>query len=422
MKLRNYTLRYLVIALLAVIALWATLFYMVIIEEVYDNIDDGLKNSKLLIVREARADKALLDTREYGIHQYKMEPLAKGGNYDYDDHFINTFEYMEYDEDNEPVRLLETVFDDASGNPHKLTIRASMVEEDELMEDLMTALIALYIMLVVSIAAINHLILRKTWKSFYQMLDRLKNYRLGTGTKFESPESPVTEFKLLGRELETLLQRNEEIYTSQKQFIENASHELQTPLAISLNKLELFAEHNNLPETQMLEIEKISDTLNRLVRLNKSLLMLSKIENRQFTDEEAIDLGRLAQDLIADFEDLAEYKNVVVSYSQETNLPVNMSRGLAVVLLSNLIKNAIVHNTPGGTVTIALNSHSLSVSNTASGTALDNDAVFTRFYKASGSSQSTGLGLAIVKSVTSVYGFGLSYSYDGSHTFTITFR
>lgn len=421
MKLRNYTLRYLIIALLAVIAVWAGLFYAVILDEVYDNIDDGLKNSKILIIREAYANEKVLEAREFGINQYKVTPLTKGQLYDFSDKFISTFEFMEYDDDNEPVRLLETVFNDRNGNPYKLTIRASMVEEDELMEDLLTALVALYIMLVISIALINQVILRKAWKSFYEMLSGLKNFRLGTGNSFTAPHSPISEFKTLGVELEDLLKRNEAIYSSQKHFIENASHELQTPLAISLNKLELFVEKSDLSEDQMVEIGRISDTLNRLVRLNKSLLMLSKIENRQYADEEPVNFSQLTKQLTEDFQDLADYKNITLNVDAKQELIFNMNKGLAATLISNLLKNAIVHNHNGGRVTIIINPESLTISNTGRETALDKDAVFRRFYRDITNEQSTGLGLSIVNSILTNYKLKADYSFNGLHTFTIVF-
>jgi signal transduction histidine kinase len=420
MKLRNYTLRYLIVALLGVIALWASLFYVVILDEVYDNIDDGLKNSKILITRQSYADKNVFDTPDFGINQFKITPLPKG-HYDYSDTFISTFEFSEYDGEDQPVRLLKTVFNDPQGNPHQLTIRASMVEEDELMEDLMTALIALYIMLVISIGVINQLILRKVWKSFYQMLDKLKHFKLGTGTAFTAPHSPVEEFKVLGRELESMLKRNEEIYASQKQFIENASHELQTPLAISLNKLELFAENNTLAEDQMMELGKISETLNRLVRLNKSLLMLSKIENRQYAEEETVNFNRLAQQLAEDYTDLTEYKNVSVIIEQKADLNFKMNKGLALTLMSNLFKNAIVHNHNGGTVVIAIDHDSVTVSNTGNAKPLQADAVFKRFYRESGNEQSTGLGLSIVSSIIASYNLAVGYSFNNNHTFKVSF-
>ncbi|ALM48398.1 hypothetical protein AMR72_05490 [Flavobacterium psychrophilum] len=421
MKLRNYTLRYLIIALLGVIAVWAALFYAVILDEVYDNIDDGLKNSKILIIRESYANEKVLETREFGINQFKITALPKGKLYDFSDKFISTFEFMEYDDDNEPVRLLETVFNDSKGNPYKLTIRASMVEEDELMEDLLTALVALYIMLVISIALINQVILRKAWKSFYEMLNGLKNFRLGTGNTFTAPHSPITEFKTLGLELEDLLKRNEEIYASQKHFIENASHELQTPLAISLNKLELFADNNNLPEDQMMEIGKISDTLNRLVRLNKSLLMLSKIENRQYGDEEIVNFNELITQLTDDYQDLAEYKNITLNIDFQAQLSFSMNKGLALTLVSNLLKNAIVHNHTGGMVNFIIAENTITISNSGNSKPLNADAIFNRFYRDTNNEQSTGLGLSIVNSIIANYKITAAYSFNGLHTFTITF-
>lgn len=62
MKLQNYTLRYLAVTLLLVIPIWAGIFYVLILDEVYDNIDDDLKNSKIIIVRHAFADRKLLNS------------------------------------------------------------------------------------------------------------------------------------------------------------------------------------------------------------------------------------------------------------------------------------------------------------------------------------------------------------------------
>lgn len=419
-SLQNYTLRYLLVALLPVIAIWAGLFYAVITEEVYDNIDDGLKNSKLLIIRETYAHPELLNAPQYGINQYKIQPLPKG-SYDFSDKFTSTFEFMEYDDDDEPVRLLQTVFNDAQGNPHRLTIRASLIEEDELLEDLLLALIGLYVMLVVSIAVLNRVILKRAWKPFYALLEKLRLYKPGKGQVFETLDSKVAEFKTLGNELQEMLRRNEDTYASQKQFIENASHELQTPLAVSLNKLELFAENSTIPEDQMAELGKISDTLQRLVRLNKSLLMLSKIDNRQYTEAQPVDFSNLTSELLEDFEPLASHRDITITLKPEDNLVYTINRGLAVVLLSNLIKNAIIHNHTGGNITITLTNNSLSVENTGSSNPLDQSLIFKRFYREGSNEQSTGLGLSLVKSIAESCNINLDYHYNGNHSFTIIF-
>lgn len=419
-SLQHYTLRYLAIALLVVIAVWASLFYAVILDEVYDNIDDGLKNSKIIITREAFANEQLLNTPKFGVNQFIITPLPKG-EYSYKDEIKTTFKFMEYDDDDEPVRVLKTVFNDAKGNPHRLEIRASIVEEDELLEDLLFALIFLYIMLVISILAINNIILKRAWKSFYKILDQLRLFRIGTGTAFKSPDSHINEFKILGKELEEMLQRNEVIYSSQKQFIENASHELQTPLAISINKLELFAENNLLPEDQMTEIGKISDTLSRLVRLNKSLLMLSKIENQQYLDEEPITFNELLPEITDDFSDLATYKQLTISIVPKASLVFKMNKGLAVALINNLLKNAIIHNHPGGFVTITIAHNSIEITNSGPAKALDTNSIFNRFSRHTTQEQSTGLGLAIVKSISTTYRLDILYSFDTNHHFTIVF-
>ncbi|UUC45525.1 sensor histidine kinase [Flavobacterium cerinum] len=432
MKLQVYTLRYLLIALLGVIALWASLFYMVILEEVYDNIDDGLKNSKLLIIRKAKESPELLTKHESEINQFTIKPVPMGrfiarnhsdddDDDDNQDVIYNDHQYMEYDDDYEPVRVLKTVFMASDGNPYELTITASMVEEDELLEDLMTALIALYIMLVVSIVIINYFILKKVWRSFHSLLDKLRHFKLGTGTVFHAPPSPIDEFKVLGKELEALLKRNEATYNSQKQFIENASHELQTPLAISINRLELFAENNMLTEEQMEDVGKITDTLSRLVKLNKSLLMLSKIENRQFPDEEDIDFNELTEQIASDFDDFAAFKSVSLHIDQKEPLTFKMNKGLAVTLLSNLIKNAILHNQTGGTVAITLSEKQLIIRNSGSDQPLDPDFIFNRFARHGTNEHSTGLGLAIVQSIISNYNLYITYTFDKEHVFTITF-
>lgn len=420
MKLRNYTLRYLIPALLIVVAVWAALFYALILDEVYDNIDDGLKNSKIIITRQAFADEKILNTPDFGINQFKIKPLAKGGNYDYSDHFISTFEFSEYDNEDQPVRLLETVFNDARGNPHRLTIRASMVEEDELLEDLLLALIALYVMLVASIAVLNQVILRRAWSSFYELMKRLKIYKPGSANGFTAPTTPITEFHSLGTELEAMLRRNDETFASQKQFIENAAHELQTPLAISLNRLELLAENTVLEEKQMAELGKISDTLQRLVRLNKSLLMLSRIENRQFADEELIDFREVTSQLVDEYADLADYKGIELKLKAEQPLFFTMNKGLAYTLIGNLIKNAIMHNIGGGEVLIEVGSQNITVSNTGSAEPLDTNRIFRRFTKGT-SGESTGLGLSIVSSIAVNYNILVSYQFDGNHKFSLIF-
>src|SRR5690606_12062699 len=145
--------------------------------------------------------------------------------------------YMQNEKDYEPVRLLVTAFEHR-GEYYELQVITSMVEEDDLIEDLLYSLLVLFLGLATSMVILNNFLLKKVWQPFYFLLDRLQNFRLDDPKPFPATDSKIEEFRLLDGSLRKLLEKNIQTFNDQKQFIENAAHELQTPLAISLNKLE----------------------------------------------------------------------------------------------------------------------------------------------------------------------------------------
>jgi len=421
LKLLNHTLSYLSVALLLVIGVWAFVFYINMLDEIYDSIDDGLGNSKILIIDKVKTDSSLISKTDFMESNYAIHEISAAHAANFRDVYLDSTFYMQNELDYEPVRMLKTAFRAENGKYYMLQIVSSMVEEDDLIADLLSASIWLYIILITSILIINNVLLRKIWKPFYHILSKLKRFRLEGDQSFPAIKTNVTEFNDLNETVSELLQRTIDTFNSQKQFIENASHELQTPLAISINKLELMVEKNALPDEQLHELSSVVQSLERLTRLNKTLLLLSKIENRQFTDEIAVNFGELSRRSVDAFSDLAEFKSVVVSIKEEGTLLYKMSPELAEIMVTNLLKNAIVHNRHGGTVEIKIMQASIAVENSSEETRLDESQIFKRFYKGSSNKSSTGLGLAIVKSIASRYDLDLSYSYDGSHKFSISF-
>jgi len=419
MKLLNRTLIWLSGALLLALTIWAVIFYVSMLDEVHDSIDDGLDNSRLLIIHESKQDPLVLKQRHFDEGNYAIRPLEKKQALQPKDRYEDTLMFMENEQELEPVRVLTTAFRASDGRHYELKVISSMVEEDDLIEGLFYSLLWLYVILVFSIVVINNLLLRSIWKPFYRILDKLKQFRLGKQEQIEPETTSITEFQLLNDTIREVLQSNIRIFNNQKQLIENASHELQTPLAIALNKLQLFAGKNELTENQVEEVFQVINTLERLTRLNKSLLLLSKIENRQFTDIKPVEMNALCRELLDDFSDVAQHKETDISVEEEALFVPVMHKDLAMILLTNLIKNALVHTMKGGKVRIRILASSFTIENSGAHE-LDAAAVFKRFYKATDENRSSGLGLAIVKSICNVSGLEISYSFsNGMHAFQV---
>jgi len=420
MNLLNYTLKYLSIALLLVISIWALLFYLNMIDEVHDSLDDGLENNKMLVIQRVAKDRGTITRSGFSEHNYYITEIPEHRGITFKDLYQDTLMYTLNEQDYEPFRMLTTVFDQ-DGKYYQMKVVASTVEEDDLVRHLLYSMIGLYVVILISVLLINNLLLRKAWTPFYQLLNRLKTFRLDQDDHIQTPYTTVREFNELNEVVSGLIEHSVVTYNSQKQFIENAAHELQTPIAISMNRLELLAETEGLSDGQLESIGRVIDALQRFSKLNKSLLLLSKIENRQYGDTALISMNSLVAHVMYDLSDFTEMKSLQVSVTAAETLNVNMNRDLALIMLSNLFKNAITHNHTGGTIQIIIDKNSLSFRNTGGEGELDAKRIFKRFQKESKQKSSTGLGLAIVKAVADLYDFKIGYRYDGQHNFSIHF-
>lgn len=420
-SLKNYTLQYLAATFLLIIAVWAALFYTFIIEEIYDNVDDGLKNQKIQIIKDSYTDESILKVREFDFKQFRITPID-ATNYKEGNYFRNQLFYMEYEDDYEPYRILETFFWDKNGKPNRLEIRTSTVEEDEFIENLLFALLMLYLIIVASIILINNLLLKKTWKPFYQILQNLSNYQSGEKTTQQVCNTPIEEFQLLSDEIDKMIKRNEQGFLQQKQFIENVAHELQTPIAVCINKIELLLSDENTTKEISEGLNVIHHTLFRLANLNKSLLMLSKIENRQFQLKEQLNFNNLCFQIIENFSHVLQYKEIQVLTNEIDVFLAEINKDLGFILLSNLVQNAVRHTPKKGKIEICISQSNFKISNTAvNNQPLDKNKIFDRFYKATSDSTSTGLGLAIIKSIIDTSAdLEISYTFEKrKHVFEI---
>ncbi|MFL1012132.1 sensor histidine kinase [Flavisericum labens] len=421
MKLINHTLWVLSVILFTTVGLWAILFYSQLLNQVKVTIDEGLSNHKIAIIDNLKDDDLIAEHDDFQDKSYIIKNVSEDYALQVRDSYKDTLIFSSLKNSNYQARLLTTAFVSSSGKYYEMKVLSHELNKGNLIEKIVVSLLWLFLFLFVITVLVNRLVLKKTWKPFYKLLQYLDDFRLDKGTNQKIHKTNIKEFSLLNESVQKLLNTNVDIFNSQKQFIENASHELQTPLAIGINKLELLAGDSGLSPGEIQKIGDIIESFRRLSELNKYLLLLSKIENKQFISKELLNFDEILGRIIHDFTDFTEYQKIKITYLKEGEWHFNMNKTLAEILILNLVKNAIVHNQKEGDIIIRLTSASLSIENTSNLPQISSDKLFQRFNKNSNHKGSTGLGLAIVKAIADVSDLLIIYSYNSNkHVFKVS--
>jgi len=325
--------------------------------------------------------------------------------------------------DEEEQRYLQLIFPAKVNETHySVTINKPMFESEDLVESIVSSFAITALVLIISLFIFSRLLSKIIMKPFYSTLKAIQSFEVNKNEPITLSPAKTSEFKTLNNEIKKMTGKILNDYRSLKEFTENASHEIQTPLAIIRSKLELIIQQENLSEEQMDLIQNVYESTDRLSRLNQSLLLLSKIENRQFRDEESINLKAMIENKLNQFEEMISYKNISIEKHLYGNSCVRMNSQLADILVSNIIGNAIKHNLRYGKIVINLNKNSLNVTNSGLPLEVGTEELFQRFKKANPSSDSAGLGLSIIKQIADNYNFIVNYTYaDMLHTISLSF-
>ncbi|KAB1232496.1 sensor histidine kinase [Chryseobacterium viscerum] len=303
--------------------------------------------------------------------------------------------------------------------PYLFTIQTNIEESHETIAVIAMITIFFFIVIVVGLLYLNRKLSSSIWKPFRDTLDQLKTFNLNSQNTIEFPASDTTEFEELNQSLYRLIERNISTYKTQKEFTENASHELQTPLAIIKNKLDLLLQDQDLTEKQYRIAEDMNRALTRSSRINKNLLLLAKIDNNQFDSSETISFDHLLHQSIEILGEHIEQKNISIQKEISHNVVVRGNSILTEILINNLILNAIRHTSPGGTINIHLNSSSFEISNSGM-EKLKTDLLFKRFSKLSTDNSGSGLGLSIIQEISKFHHWNISYRFENNqHIFTV---
>lgn len=421
MKLLSYTYRKLALLLFLLMAVWGVLFYYAIIDEVVDETDDTLENYGEILMESALHDPSILETEGSLMSFYKFTPISEEEGRHYRQVFYDATVYIELEDEDEPVRVMCTAFRMPDGQYYELKLMISILERDDMVEAMLWYLGALFLLFLICTSIGIQLVLKGVFRPLHRLLDWLHCIQPGKEVPPLDNPTKIREFRQLSDAALDMGNRSYKAYEEQKQFIENASHELQTPLAIVRGKVELLAESGGMTEQQMEQLDEIYATLGRAVKLNKSLLLLSRIENGQYTEMEDVSVDEILDELLPDLMDIYEHKQVrLIRKREEQPFIIRCNHSLAQILVSNLVKNSLLHNREGGELQVLTTPTSLVIKNTGD-VPLDGEKLFRRFYHGmDGKKDSTGLGLAIARSIALSSSLKLTYEWqDGMHTFRL---
>jgi signal transduction histidine kinase len=326
---------------------------------------------------------------------------------------------MDTDE-NKMESFRELIYTQKAGSQFYEVTIAKPLEGTRLLIKTIVYTTALILLIIIATSfLLNRIVLRKLWSPFYDSITGLKNFKLGKTGPPKFPVTPIDEFAFMNEQLSHTIERAEHDYKVLKEFTENASHEMQTPLAIIRSKLDLLSQEEAISEKQTELLGSAYGAVKRLTRLNQSLLLLTKIENHQFTSTDEIELKTEIENKLQQFKEFWSNNQIEVATSLSTS-HIIANTSLIDILLNNLLSNAGRHNTDPGTVNIKLSPGNLEISNTGNPRELDHKRLFNRFYKETSNVYHNGLGLSIVKQICEQSGITITYHFsEQKHIFKL---
>lgn len=329
--------------------------------------------------------------------------------------------YDTLDAEIEPYRELNFPIS-IQGKPYTYSERINLVETEDLLKNIAILFFAIISILLFGLFIITKKLSLHLWKPFYKTLQQIESFEIDKTKQPDFVETDVEEFNRLNTSIQKLIERNTVIYKSQKEFIENAAHELQTPLAVFQAKIDTLIQRSDVTQEQSEILVSLNENVSRLNRLNKNLLLLSKMENDSYSDKQTISIINYIQKNLDFFTEQAKAKSLIINMELQKDFEIKSNPVLAEVLISNLFLNAIKHNIEGGQISIAIQQNKLVFSNRGQPSPLNTDKLLKRFSKSNPSEQGTGLGLSIVKKIADINNWTVAYNYENNlHSFSILF-
>ncbi len=420
-KLLNKTLKANLIFSVLLMAIAAPAFYFITEALYLDETDETLQLRKTEFMNEFNRYLKVSDIAYWNKINRDLILEKSAGTMHVDSLFFET-NYDSILSENEHYRVLKSPVI-IEGENYLLSARISLLETKDLQENVAFLFACILLFLLVGFYFITRHQSNQLWQPFYKTLQELENFEIDKNTVPVFESSSINEFERLNQVLNKWIIKNRIIFNSQREFVENAAHELQTPLAVFQAKIDTLIQTPNMTSEHAEVLDELNQSVNKLNKLNRNLLLLSKLESNSYIEIEPIVLNEIIDRQIYFFKEQALSKNIKINIHQKQILNIKSNPVLSDIFISNLFLNAIKHNVPNGYIEVEILKDSLRISNTGLNEALDQKKLFMRFAKLNPGSDGNGLGLAIVNKIAIINGWQIHYTFNNAiHRFDINFK
>ena len=334
-----------------------------------------------------------------------------------------TIENTDEHEEEERFTSKKITFDITQNNQnYRISVLKTIDEDEGLASSMFSIILISSICMLIIIVSVNIIVYNTLFSPLYLLIKEIKGFSIQQLEKIKIPKTSTSEFKTLNEEVSKMSEKLISDYTSMKEFTENITHEIQTPLAVINTKIESCLQDDGLTKTQAILLTDALKAITKLFNINKGLTLLCKIENKQYLGLKEVNITTLAQQRIQYFSDFIENKKIIIAENYEDEIIILIDGSLSEILIDNLLKNAIQHNFENGQIYITVKNNQLIIVNTGEAPTEATTILFNRFYSQK-TNQSLGLGLSIVKKIVDYYGYSISYDYHNQqHKIIVDFN
>ena len=421
MKLLTKTNSYTLISTVVLFAIGMFVVYKVVLLKLDNEIDRQLLSAKEKIVQGLKngiPPKEFLTNIGQKIYVKEVDKQTQ---------YVNSvIEYVQISSgdikaDKESVTNRELIFQVSIRDKiYEVSVSSSIAEGKEVGEYIIGVVLIFLFIITVVLFLTNRFISASIFSPFYDTLSKIKTWNIKKNETLIFKDTDINEFQLLNDTIKDLTLQIKSDYLNMKEFTENVSHESQTPLSIISTKIELLMQEVNYTPKQHELLQQTYQATQRLYKLNQSLILLSRIENKQFIETNKVNLSDAINDKLEVLEDFIEAKQITIKKEYNKSINVEVNQYLLTILLNNLLINAIKYSPEmEGVITITIEDDYFTIENMSNASKINRDYLFQRFNKTA-TSGSLGVGLSLIKKIVDFYNWQIIYSHkDNLHKFKI---